>query len=177
MNLEGGKEMREIDRLIGSWTGSGGTLPELIEELKTDRGRELAEVYDVPEAEVAQLLDVAGLVDEFLQRVTEEEEEHPLEDRRTWVRRTARELAEYVDALKEAQTQRGTLELAARGRRELEEPFAGQLRDWMAGGGSIQMWFELNSDIVGPPGQYNLVPFVETEAEWARRVMEEYDGQ
>ena len=45
------------------------------------------------------------------------------------------------------------------GKRALEEPYAGQLREWLAAGFELGAWFEENADVVGAQGDYELSEF------------------
>ena len=45
-----------FDKLMGAWRASGGTLLELLEELETDRGRELAQAYGLSDEDVADII-------------------------------------------------------------------------------------------------------------------------
>ena len=45
------------------------------------------------------------------------------------------------------------------GKKALEEPYAGQLREWLAGGYELSEWFKINADVVGEQEDYELSEF------------------
>jgi len=47
----------------------------------------------------------------------------------------------------------------AGGKKKLEEPYAGQLREWLVAGFELEEWFRENADIVGERGDYELSAF------------------
>lgn len=49
------------------------------------------------------------------------------------------------------------------GKKALEEPYASQLREWLASGCDLNEWFKLNMDIVGDIGDYELSEFKKQE--------------
>lgn len=56
------------------------------------------------------------------------------------------------------------------GDRELSEPVARQLRQWLDAGRSAKEFFDVNEDVLGNAGQYDLTEFFETDKEWVERV-------
>jgi len=126
-------ENEKLDELISTWRASGGTILELIDELRQDRGRELAEVYGVSDEGVTQFLELADRADELLARLSKpkpSDEPHWL-----WVKRTARELL--------ALQRRGPGQDGGGKDAELEDPagpsnsarFPKALRAWVSTGG------------------------------------------
>ena len=55
--------------------------------------------------------------------------------------------------------ERGSGREGAGGKKKLEEPYAGQLRDWLAAECELEEWFKLNEDLVGAADEYELSAF------------------
>ena len=81
------KDNKKLDELISAWRASGGTILELIDELRQDQGRELAEVYGVSDEGVTQFLELADRADEILARLTAPKPS--AEPHRAWIQRMA----------------------------------------------------------------------------------------
>jgi len=55
--------------------------------------------------------------------------------------------------------ERGSGREGAGGKKTLEEPYAGQLREWLAAECDLEEWFKLNEDLVGAADEYELSAF------------------
>jgi hypothetical protein len=84
------KDNQTLSELVSAWEASNGTLLELIDELQTDRGRELAAAYGLSDEAVAEFVELADRADEILARLTAPKPSSLPHD--LWVKRTAREL-------------------------------------------------------------------------------------
>lgn len=55
--------------------------------------------------------------------------------------------------------ERGSGREGAGGKKKLEEPYAGQLQEWLAAKCDLGEWFKLNADVVGKQEDYELSEF------------------
>jgi len=138
------------------------TLAELREQVRTEVEAELAE-------EAKRRAELAG----FAAEVCGEKD-----GAEAGLSAKPDEVVEFLAALPEKQVEaakamlkskvvefgeRGSSRDGRGGKKELEEPYASQLRDWIAAEYDLAEWFKLNADVIGQAEEYDLSEFESKE--------------